>query len=161
MNLEDVKKKIKPTDRVIMAYKKVIPLQFPVDQETHSDDKPNGLWYAIGTEWIDYAQENMPSTLKSWQFVYKLEINEPRMCLIRNEKQMEKFHNTYGHSRWVMNADFNSIDWASVVKKYSGIEIAPYQGKYRFKYRWYYGWDVASGCIWARDGISHIYKVEV
>jgi hypothetical protein len=46
------------------------------------------------------------------------------------------------------------INWPKVAQDYSGIEICPYQWKFRLNYMWYYGWDVASGCIWNQNALN-------
>jgi hypothetical protein len=157
MNIEDVKKKIKPDDRVIMASKKVIPLRFPIDQsETHHLGKPAGLWYAMGTAWIDWVESEMPEWVENWHHVYKIKINPNRILFIKSVEEMDRFTDMFATRGFVRD-----INWIAVSEKYSGIEIVPYQWKRRHTNGWYYTWDVASGCIWARDGISNVYKVKV
>ena len=65
----------------------------------------------------------------------------------------------------------NRIDWRKLQDNgYSGIEICPNLENmkwpknsdfdYEFLLDWYYSWDVASGCIWKKNGIQNIYQVE-
>lgn len=149
--------KIKSTDRIVMAKKEILPLRFPVKQSRYGDFKPKGLWYAIGTEWIDWVRSEMPH----WEgdMIYKIELNPSKILYIRNRNELLSFSNQYS----VINQDsdiMGSIDWKSVAEKYSGIEISPYQHDLRYNITWYYTWDVASGCIWKEDGIKSINRVK-
>jgi len=54
------------------------------------------------------------------------------------------------------------IDWEAVAKRYTGIEIEPYNwerrnsgpnNNYSMSMLWYYGWDCASGCVWELDAL--------
>jgi hypothetical protein len=47
------------TDRIIMSAEPTITPR-NVDQSKLAKWKPQGLWYAIGTEWIDWTRDNMP-----------------------------------------------------------------------------------------------------
>ena len=65
------------------------------------------------------------------------------------------------------------IDWDIVAKEYSGIEICPFQHRSNLEddfyvntqwvqrsiYDWYRSWDVASGCVWKKDGIKSITEI--
>ena len=93
--------------------------------------------------------------------VYRLDINESRIKIIRNYEQLLAFDAEYGvdnDSRIIFESG-RMIDWAKVAKDFDGIEIAPYVFEGRYKLQWYYGWDVASGCIWSNDVIKDIKKL--
>lgn len=152
---------IQPTDRIIMARKDILPLKFPVVQNNWYAGKPNGLWYAIGTEWLDWIESEMPH----WKgnVLYKIEINPQSMCMIKTKEQFLNFNKKYSESRKYgvsVSDKHKDINWGRVAEDYSGIEIAPYRSEFRHKYLWYYGWDVASGCIWKRDGVKNINKIK-
>ena len=165
LNEGKITDKIQPTDRIIMAKKDIFPLRFPVKQDnrgTQGIAKPNGLWYAIGTEWIDWVKSEMPH----WKgdYLYKVYLNESKILTIKDEKGLEEFHNKYSfvptYHQGKIIRKYNDIDWLKVSLDYSGIEIAPYQYTYRHKFLWYYTWDVASGCIWNKDAIKKITRIE-
>jgi hypothetical protein len=110
--------------------------------------KPKGLWYGIGTSWINWVRSEMPE----WEVenIFSIDINESGIKIIRGYDELLEFDNEYG----VNESFYRAIDWGRVSMDYDGIEIAPYINKARLdrKVSWYYGWDVASGCIWG-DGI--------
>lgn len=134
----------------------------PAYAKTHvpwREMKPVGVWYALGTEWIDWCRNESFRT-SALLHVYKLVVDESRIRMIRTpdelldfttrfrsdaadefeEKFPENLRRPGGSTMW--------IDWVRAAEGYAGIEIAPYQWEHRLGLMWYYGWDVASGCIW-------------
>ena len=141
-------------DRLIMTEHESIDFVDMSDKQD-VDHKPEGLWYAMGTEWINWVRSEMPE----WEYdnVFVLEINKDRVKKLSSYEDIEEFTKQYGrkHHGFVM------IDWRKVAKEYSGIEIIPYVWSARMKFNWYYTWDVASGCIWGSDGIKSIEKIKI
>ena len=100
------------------------------------------------------------------EHVFKIEVDESRMRVIRNYHELLGFDKEYG-----IEEDFGAkygksigysqknIDWRKVASDYGGIEIAPYIYKGRYDISWYYGWDVASGCIWGDGVIKGINRI--
>ena len=140
-----------------MAKKDILPLRFPVEQKEVNNrrGKPAGLWYAIGTAWIDWVESEMPEWMGD-KF-YKLETTS-KVLQIYDANKFETFSKTYAYDHATFS---DNIDWIKVSTEYSGIEIAPYRPEYRMNYMWYYGWDIASGCVWKKDAISKIEKIIV
>ena len=118
----------------------------PLKQPNKPMAKPFGLWYAIGTGWIDWVKDNMPEWEREYAFV--LDIDESRLLKIDNYQDLQAFNEEYG-------IEGNYIDWDKVSQKYGGIEIAPYIYQARYDMLWYYGWDVASGCVWASNMVKN------
>jgi len=114
----------------------------PIDQPNKPMVKPFGLWYAIGTEWIDWVRYERPDWERDHAFV--LDVDESRLLKINNYNDLQRFNEEYGIEGYY-------IDWEKVSEKYGGIEIAPYIYQARYEISWYYDWDVASGCIWGPD----------
>ena len=122
--------------------------------------KPRGLWYACGSEWIEWLEGEMPHWLEEGQNLYDV---RPRystvgvaegyrgkryvggVLRITTDKEMEMFDLGF-------HVTDMQIDWPRVASIWDGIEICPYQYSFRDIYGWYYGWDVASGCIWRPSG---------
>ena len=178
--MNNFKDKIQPDDRIIMAKKDILPLKFPVVQSEMTRynpfQKPRGLWYGIGTSWIDWVESEMPE----WEgkFIYKLEINEPFILMLKNEEELNNFTVRFGrypekdeaYHQYVKRAYASeqlsieqigpaiSIDWLEVSLLYAGIEISPYQWDSRSNLHWYYPWDVASGCLWNKKAIKQIKR---
>lgn len=155
---------IHPQDRIIMAKKAILPAKFPVEQRT-SSMKPIGLWYAIGTEWIDWVTTEMPGWMGD-KF-YRIEIT-PRVLKLDTARKVHAFTKRYELPKVhdperprSLRYRYSDIDWVRVAKDYAGIEIAPYQHTLRHTYLWYYGWDVASGCIWDKSGVKSIRRIRL
>jgi hypothetical protein len=122
--------------------------------------KPNGLWYGIGSSWIDYIKSE---GMEDWDYdhVFDLTLDESKLLKITNIDELDEFNKIYSIKS---DNDFMrdyKIDWELVGESYSGIEIAPYIWKGRMKYMWYYGWDVPSGCIWSKDAIKEVKKINI
>lgn len=144
---------IKPDDKIVMAKQTILPLKFPVTQY-NKGPKPRGLWYAIGTSWIDWVRNEMPD----WEgnHIYNLQVNANRILIIKTYEELLEFS-----KRYTKKDDSYNVFWSDVSKSYDGIEINPYQPDARFNNEtaWYYGWDVASGCIWNENALNTINKI--
>lgn len=140
--------KIKSTDRIVMT--NVDEIKF-INKNQKVHRKPTGLWYGIGTSWIDWVEIEMPKWRK--KHLFKIEINKSKVLVIDHKYVMEDFNKKYG----VKYHGMDYIDWEEVAKSYSGIEINPYRD---YDYDWYYGWDVASGCVWNKSGLKKVEKIK-
>lgn len=117
--------------------------------------KPNGLWYGIGTAWIDYTRDTFPH--REQEHMFKIDVDESQMKIIRTLDDMEEFEKEYGVKQ--PNSYYTYIDYVKVAQDYGGIEIAPYLGAAYGKHLWYSSWDLASGCIWRQGVITKITKI--
>jgi hypothetical protein len=118
----------------------------PVDQPNKPMAKPFGLWYSIGTEWIDWVRMEMPQWERDHAFL--LDIDDSRLLKINTYHDLKLFNEEYGIDNYY-------VDWKRVSEKYGGIEIAPYIYEARHEMLWYYPWDVASGCIWGSNMVKN------
>lgn len=118
--------------------------------------KPHGLWYAQAHEWLEWIIENDFATDK-YSSAYIITPDYSKILKIDSPDKLKSFHEEYSINPLpqLKSSKYDSmyIDWKKIAEKYSGIEIIPYQYKYRFEYMWYCGWDVASGCIWNENAI--------
>jgi hypothetical protein len=146
-----------PKGRIVMSYEKVINYR-PTEQVAHPKHKPDGFWYGIGTEWIDWVRNNA----SHWEneYAFTLDVDWGLMLQISTYEELVRFTELYGTSQ---NGKLSmaQIHWDSVARDYRGIEIAPYIHKARMEVGWYYSWDVASGCLWGDNVISDIKKIGV
>jgi hypothetical protein len=110
--------------------------------------KPKGLWYAIGTAWIDWVRTEMPDWEKD--YIYKIDINKSKILSLKNWKDVPKEYRIKSE-----NYKFKP-SFILISKDYSGIELLDPSNDYS---SWDYGWDVPSGCIWDKDGIKNITKI--
>jgi tRNA nucleotidyltransferase/poly(A) polymerase len=148
------KKKASGIDRVFRSPKPFTGFR-PVSGQGH-DFKPKGLWYSCGSAWDDWCRYEMPSGITGAPYVYRIEVNLSRMIVIRNAEDFKDFESKYG----VLQRGMMMIDWKEVARDYDGIEICPYQHRFRMSSMWYYGWDVASGCIWGSGAFKAVESLE-
>jgi hypothetical protein len=157
IELQEKTKVINSLDKVVMS--SFGGIEFKSKEQLPTPEfKPKGLWYGIGTSWIDWVRNEMPEWEKD--NLFKLDIDESKIIKITNEDELLNFSNKF--SKKHLNSSYiTSIKWNEVSKEYGGIEITPYLHSMRRDNRvfWYYGWDVASGCIWRKDVIKGIKKI--
>jgi hypothetical protein len=104
--------------------------------------KPSGLWYACGSQWLDWKHAE---GYEVEDFVYLVRINEERILRLDSEQKVLEFSAKFS----VEGGEL--VDWVAVAGAgWSGVEICPYQNSLRMspEVDWYYSWDVASGCVW-------------
>jgi len=145
------------TDRIINT--KDSKLNFRNMKQDNSFDsyKPIGLWYALGNEWLDWVEASMPHWRE--KHIYKIEVNLSKMLVLDTKKKVIDFPKEFAsvHSKYSV-----TIDWEKVSTSYSGIEFIPYFYDLRLKpgKTWYNQIDVPSGCIWKKDAIKRIIKLQ-
>lgn len=147
-------------DRILMTPDKFTGLR-TVEQKYASECiKPKGLWYGIGTSWLDWCQYEMPHWVPPLKHIYRLDIDPEKILVIDSAVKFAAFQEEYrcappwaGKIAMYRSSRIEWIAWERVATRYSGIEIAPYQWDYRLDSFWYYGWDVASGCVWHSDAV--------
>jgi len=125
--------------------------------------KPNGLWYAIEDDWLEWCHCEMSHWIK--KYLFKLDINMSNVLSISNKIELGKFFDKYNCPAYE-GSSFNNINWSMVVKDYKGIEIINY---YDLKWNndlpmlsstWLYGWDVSGGCIWDLTVLNGFTKID-
>ncbi len=146
-------------DKLLLSKKPFAGLWGGGVEQQKSGPKPQGLWYACGGEWIEWMLSEMPEWLRSYKYVYTLDLDYSQMLKIRTLGQLEAFEKRYLSMFEDRDLQGYKIDWREVAEEYGGIEICPYQWEARMEKLWYYGWDVASGCIWDTRLIQGITQV--
>jgi hypothetical protein len=131
------------TERIHMAKKPLVLNKKGYEQS--EGPKPRGLWYGIGDSWKEWVLAEMPHWLG--EHTYRVNTRNANILLIQTPEQLIEFNREHARKEWY-------VDWNRIAAKHEGIEINPYQWKYRHKYLWYYGWDVASGCVWNLENIT-------
>lgn len=150
--------------RIIMSHEDDIKFRVTPNSAQEISVKPRGLWYGIGTEWVDWVRSYdrlIDDINYRWETdnVFKIDINESNILIIRNYGEILEFDKKYGVQYNVGYQKYTNIDWVRVANDYGGIEIAPTIYKARRELEWYYGWDIASGCIWGDGVIRNIEKI--
>ena len=123
-------------------------------QKSTAEMKPSGLWYSIGDEWIKWVRSEMPS----WENdnIFKVKLGS-KILVLKSKSDVIKFTDEYSVE---LISGMNGINWNAVAKKYNGIEIMhPRNFQNTDKLFWLYPWDVSSGCIWNKAGVSKIEKM--
>jgi len=120
-----------------------------------SNQKPNGLWYGCGDDWIQWLRSDMPEWLEESTYLYEIKLGSD-VLQVSNDEEFQNLEDEF-----LVNARFGqkAMGWELIQKNgYSGIEICPYNHGRRgvMGSDWYYGWDVGSGCIWDSRGIVEI-----
>lgn len=137
--------------------------------------KPFGLWYWIGTEWLEWVASNQDNWLSERYLKhYAIELDTSQMLVLTSPDAIRKFHADFNvrkyqeflelptNDQWIL--DRVGVNWDAVAEQYSGIEINPYRYddlRYDIQYLWYYGWDCSSGCIWRPEIIRALTPIEI
>lgn len=153
--LQEISKKAYNSIRSVNRYTMSDQEEYNFKETAQNSDgaKPKGLWYGIGSSWIDWVRSEMPD----WEsnYLYEVTLHEDRILKMSEIDELNNFYSKY------KNLNKGGINWKEVAKEYSGIEISPYVRGAGYKHNWYYWWDVASGCIWSKNAIAKIDKVEL
>jgi hypothetical protein len=146
---------IGPDDRIIMSSAvKIVPKTVKQDQNRSWTWKPLGLWYGIGTSWIDWVESDMPEWKK--EHIHRIEINYSNVLRLNVDMQQKQFEDKYGIVEKGETVIYK-IDWEAVEKDgWWGIEIIDPWGDVG---SWIRTWDVSSGCIWDKRAIKKIEKI--
>lgn len=149
----DIRLKITPDMRIHMSKNPIHKLKKRRYTQI-SGDKPEGLWYGFGDEWIDWTEMAGPE--RKGNYLYKVDINGSKILQIKDYSEIIEFTKEYMSDKQLMPGIIFSIDWPRIELKYDGIEINPYiyQARLVDKFIWYYSWDVASGCIWNLEKVK-------
>lgn len=118
--------------------------------------KPSGLWWAVGSEWIDWCGRESYGCGKN---TFRLVVDDSQLLIIGRDMSLKQFDQKYGNGH-LLGLGRYSIDWARVAQQYAGIEIPVYAWDRRLDFMWYYGWDVASGCLWGYSALMSAEAIE-
>ena len=121
--------------------------------------KPDGLWYSVGGEWLEWLEENKEYLHEDFaggsDHDYLLDIDESRLLIIRTQDELEGFGEEYAQDE----SGFFMINWSRVEDDYAGIEIPNLLGYHTHATNWYYGWDVSSGCLWDMSALRGVEEI--
>ncbi len=120
--------------------------------------KPVGFWWGVGTEWMEFCVDDY-GTVRP--YIYEVLVDESKLLRITNYEEFDKFSHEYleipeiFRRHPISSVSFcGTIGWKDMMKKYGGVEIAPYLYERRLHSRWYYTWDAASGCVWDKNCVE-------
>jgi len=119
------------------------------------NEKPQGLWYALGSDWIDWLEGEMPTWSNKYNYVYEIHLTGNILKLKTKQDHID-FYNKYAED--TENSIRPKINWERVTSEYDGIEVMgkdfhndsvqdwdTEEGK---GLQWLYAWDVNGGVIW-------------
>lgn len=139
--------------------------------------KPFGLWYGVGTQWIDFVVNEMPKGVKT--YIYELIVDLPKILVVQDEKHATEIEKEYGvwsdfhkfgwydpagaiqhiqhhdNGQTVSTQRPKLIDWQKAGQKYFGVEVNPE----KIYSPWSDRWDVHSGCVWNKSGIISLQLI--
>lgn len=134
-------------------------LQYPFRDVNPADDKirggvgkPKGIWFSVGTAWIDWCQDNWQSWVAKRSVEFDLSA-----CRLKVVKTAESkaFEEEYGIPQMPGLPRYPALetpDWARLLAEgYDGIIVPDYRRTWGWDEAqgvWWYGWDCPSGCVW-------------
>ena len=146
-----------PTNKRIFLCKKPYTSFKDMTNRQRTSHKPEGLWYAHGDAWVEWAEGNIPESLEESHYLYEVQLH-PKQILTLSTKPMLKAFDSAFKAKNIYGFDFageySQVDWPDVATGWAGIEIIPWQRYPRPP--WYNSWDVASGCVWGEQGVKSI-----
>lgn len=150
-----------PQDNVVASKRPIDREGLRVELEAHRSElrpffKPDGLWYACGSDWLRWFSVEMPHLFERYEYLYLLDLDKSRMKLIQTEAQLIELHAAYSSQR----GEFTLIDWPRIARDYGGFELCPMHWNHFEDMDWLLHWNVASGCIWDIDVIKNISRAE-
>ena len=133
-----------PNARITISSDENIDAFRSYTQPSNNPNKPNGVWYAFGTTWLETIMDSSMHQYRSSKHrIFQIENNGANIFSIVDPAQLENFHNQFKKEN-----DNNSIDWNKVAANYDAFEIHLDPDNFSSKYKWLRGWDIPSGCIW-------------
>jgi len=144
-----MKQRIHNTDCKELSYSKYYPQK--------RDLKPDGLWYGINNEWLDWCCGEMPDWIK--KYLFELDIDETDILIISSKNDLTEFCKKYRYDT------STEINWKEVRDDYKGIEIENYHdlkwsNNLSLSSVWFYIWDVSGGCIWDLTALNGFTRID-
>lgn len=124
----------------------------PLEYRTYAQDvsnKPKGLWYACGPQWIEFVAYNLRDRFTGINYLYRLDVDESRLLHVRSSRQAERLTRELGvpdPEEDPSDLDYWRVDWRRVAERYAGFEACPYSRGGSLQ--WYELLDVPSGVVW-------------
>jgi len=135
------------------------PLMLEQSHDPGKGLKPDGIWYACGTDWLDFLEMEMGGPSKEEYQVWALKIDMTKIKALTTPKEISHFSWKYRNiDRFLANSKDKVVDWTAASKDFAGIECCPYPvGDFRLEIEniWYTAFDVPSGCIWDPAAITN------
>ena len=128
------------TDLDAEEFKQHDPLEW---KTTMGTNKPVGLWFAQGVDWLKFIDQKMPIIAKH---AHQLDLNWDNIIKV-DKVSLAGFESKYG----VDSPDGRLIDWRKVAEDWSGVWVE-LDG---IESDWTKGWDLSSGAVWGNTGLKN------
>lgn len=129
-----------------------------IEPEPSPPNKPSGLWYSCGWDWLDWMIRNMPAWAIAAKRCYKMTLRMDKMLTVADGKQLLAFTRAFGGRPSYRGP---VPDWAPVSKRFWGFEMCPFLHEFSHSREvgWIRGWDVSSGCVWDERAILTVTEI--
>lgn len=127
-----------------------------------NDLKPNGFWFSIGDEWVDWCKSEMPHWVEEHDYSLQLGTID-RIFIISSVEDAILLDMNYS----IDKSYRRRIDWQRLARHADGIIVLNYheikaelrQRGTLLNFMFFAAWDVSSGCIWNLNAIKSIEKL--
>ena len=174
--------------RIVVSKYRQPPIATPIKNQDikidhHYGRKPiGGLWYGIGSGWLDFAYNNVPTMIH--MFIHELILDTNKIAIINSKASNDNFEKRYGFEFYLTRdgkrgkkhliklndkektqSDLFSLgqsaavfppetlmNWPDVEKEYFGVEIS---GGGLKSYQWQETWDLPSGVVWNQSAVKN------
>ena len=168
--------------RIVVSKYRQPPIATPIKNQDikidhHYGRKPiGGLWYGIGSNWLDFAYNNVPTMIH--MFIHELILDTNKIAIINSKAANDNFEKRYGFEFYItddgkkgkknfiklndkektISDPFDKIhpetlmNWPDVEKEYFGVEIS---GGGLKSHQWQEYWDLPSGVIWNQSAVKN------
>ena len=160
--------RLDPQKRYIISSELISSVKrVPIDQQM-TRMKPEGLWYGVGEEWVEYLRTNQ-ILQGDHRYLYEVVVDPAHVLQVRTVAETIKFVREFGkreRDRWTSGEGTALVDWKRVAQRHLGVELSPHWGELRsssITFRegldWYASWDVGSGCVWDPRGFKSLQLI--
>lgn len=132
-----------------LHYGAEIVTPFAASQDHSPQQKPEGLWYSCGDEWLHLLKAGWDSELERVRVISELAIDPQRIAFLNTPERVAEFDRIYGVTLTDAYGETERlVRWASVAQHFGGVEFCPFFYEIRWSFDWYRPLDVSSGCVW-------------
>jgi hypothetical protein len=97
--------------------------------------QPDGFWYGFNDEWLRWDRGKAID-----KYEYSVDLGSTPVRRLTSRAGVEEFTTEF--------RDAGGIDWNSVARTWSGVELIPYDSTLAAEINWYNEWHCACGVVW-------------
>ena len=117
---------------------------FRSSKQEYKEIETAPLWFASGSEWVDWMINEMPHWMYGTNYIYEIDLNL---------EQVKKIDRSFINKYKIDTGFWGGVnfDWVSIIQDYKGVYTdSPYELGV---------WDISSGCVWNWDAVNKIMLV--